>query len=447
MKEIQIKCPHCGEAFTVNQTEYASVIDQIKTAEFDAEIERRMKENEATKRAEINLAQVELKQQFEEKLTEELKKAFQKDAQITQLKEQLKVAEQNKKLEMQNSIAQKEREIDALKAEIKGYADKLQLAIKAEQSKAVEAAHAKDIEIQQLHNQVQAVQEEKRASLQTLKEQYSLELRHAKEEIERYKDFRTRMSTKMVGESLEEHCSNEFNKMRPLFPNVTFEKDTDASGGTKGDFILRAYDDGIEYLSIMFEMKNEMDTTATKHKNEEFFKKLDSDRTKKGCEYAVLVSLLEADSELYNTGIVDVSHRYERMYVVRPQNFIPIITLLMNAAKKSVDYKRELIVARSQSVDISNFEDQLNDFKTKFGRNYRLASEKFGSAIKHIDDTISKLNKVKEDLLSSENNLRLANEKAEELTIKSLTRKNPTMRQLFEEAKKEKSASYEVLND
>lgn len=447
MKDIQIKCPHCGEAFTVNQTEYASVIDQIKTAEFDAELERRMRENEATKKAEISLAQEELKRQFEAQLAEELKKAFEKDSKILQLQEQLKVVEHNKKLELENELAKKEQEIASLKAEVKGFDTKIQLAITEERTKNAEAMHTKEVEIQQLHNQVQNAKEEGRASLQALREQHTLEIKHAQEEIERYKDFRSRMSTKMVGESLEEHCSNEFNKMRSLFPNVTFEKDNDASAGSKGDFILRAYDDGIEYLSIMFEMKNEMDTTATKHKNEDFFKKLDSDRTKKNCEYAVLVSLLEADSELYNAGIVDVSYRYDKMYVVRPQNFIPIITLLMNAAKKSIEYKRELIVARSQSVDISNFEDQLESFKTKFGKNYRLASEKFGSAIKHIDDTITKLTKVKEDLLSSENNLRLANEKAEELTIKSLTRKNPTMKQLFDEARKEKDASYEVLDE
>ena len=447
MKDIQIKCPHCGEAFTVNQTEYASVIDQIKTAEFDAELERRMRENEATKKAEISLAQEELKRQFEAQLAEELKKAFEKDSKILQLQEQLKVVEHNKKLELENELAKKDQEIAGLKAEVKGFDTKIQLALTEERTKNAEAMHSKESEIMALNAKVREVREDGLARERELQERHSMEMKFAKEEIERYKDFRSRLSTKMIGESLEEHCSNEFNRVRPLFPNITFEKDNDASEGSKGDFILRAYDDGIEYLSIMFEMKNEMDTTATKHKNEDFFKKLDSDRTKKNCEYAVLVSLLEADSELYNAGIVDVSYRYEKMYVVRPQNFIPIITLLMNAAKKSIEYKRELLIARSQSVDISNFEDQLDDFKTKFGRNYRLASEKFGSAIKHIEDTITKLTKVKEDLLSSENNLRLANEKAEELTIKSLTRKNPTMKQLFDEARKEKEASYEVLDE
>lgn len=442
-----LKCPKCGEVFVVDEADYASIANQVKGVEFEQELARRMSEYDKQKQTEQKLNDVEVKKEFEKVLAEHLKDNSAKDVEIERLRTRLASIEKSNKLELENQLAKKEQEIASLKAEVKGFDTKIQLAITEERTKNAEAMHTKEVEIQQLHNKVQTAEEDKRASLQALREQHTLEIRHAQEEIERYKDFRTRMSTKMVGESLEEHCSNEFNKMRSLFPNVTFEKDNDASAGSKGDFILRAYDDGIEYLSIMFEMKNEMDTTATKHKNEDFFKKLDSDRTKKNCEYAVLVSLLEADSELYNAGIVDVSYRYDKMYVVRPQNFIPIITLLMNAAKKSIEYKRELIVARSQSVDISNFEDQLESFKTKFGKNYRLASEKFGSAIKHIDDTITKLTKVKEDLLSSENNLRLANEKAEELTIKSLTRKNPTMKQLFDEARKEKEASYEVLDE
>jgi len=242
------------------------------------------------------------------------------------------------------------------------------------------------------------------------------------------------LSTKMVGETLEIHCSTEFNRVRPLFPNAYFEKDNDASGGSKGDFIFRDYEDGIEYVSIMFEMKNEQDETATKHKNEDFFRKLDADRTSKNCEFAVLVSLLEPESELYNTGIVDVSYRYPKMYVIRPQFFIPLITLLVQTSKKSVEYKKQLVIAQNQSVDVKNFEQQLLDFKDKFGRNYRIASEKFQKAIEEIDKSIDHLQKIKDALIGSENNLRLANDKAEDLTIKKLTRGNPTMKELFDKA-------------
>lgn len=442
-----LKCPKCGEVFVVDEADYASIANQVKGVEFEQELARRMSEYDKKKQTEQKLNEVEVKKEFEKILAQHLKENSTKDLEIEKLKAQLISIEKSNKLELENQLSKKEQEIAGLKAEVKGFDTKIQLALTEERTKNAEAMHSKENEIMALNAKVREVREDGLARERELQERHSMEMKFAKEEIERYKDFRSRLSTKMIGESLEEHCSNEFNRVRPLFPNITFEKDNDASEGSKGDFILRAFDNGVEYLSIMFEMKNEADTTATKHKNEDFFKKLDSDRTKKHCEYAVLVSLLEADNDLYNGGIVDVSHRYEKMYVVRPQNFIPIITLLMNAAKKSIEYKRELLIARSQSVDISNFEDQLESFKTKFGKNYRLASEKFGSAIKHIDDTIAKLNKVKEDLLSSENNLRLANEKAEELTIKSLTRKNPTMRAKFEEARKEREASYEVLDE
>ena len=268
-----------------------------------------------------------------------------------------------------------------------------------------------------------------------LKEQYEGKLKSAQEQVDYYKDLKSRLSTKMVGETLEIHCSTEFDRVRPLFPNAYFEKDNDASGGSKGDFIFRDYDEGTEYISIMFEMKNEMDETATKHKNEDFFKKLDADRNAKKCEFAVLVSLLEPDSELYNTGIVDVSHRYPRMYVIRPQFFIPLITLLVQTSKKSVGYKKQLAIAQNQSIDVTNFENQLNEFKDKFGRNYRLAYEKYQAAIDEIDKTIAHLQKVKEALVGSENNLRLANDKIDDLTIKKLTRNNPTMRAKFDEAR------------
>lgn len=268
-----------------------------------------------------------------------------------------------------------------------------------------------------------------------LKEQYEGKLKNAQDQLDYYKDLKTKMSTKMVGETLEIHCSTEFNRVRPLFPNAYFEKDNDASSGSKGDFIFRDYEDGIEYVSIMFEMKNEMDETSTKHKNEDFLKKLDADRNTKKCEFAVLVSLLEPESELYNTGIVDMSHRYPKMYVIRPQFFIPLITLLVQTSKKSLDYKRQLAIAQSQSLDVTKFEQQLLDFKDKFGRNYRLASEKFQKAIEEIDKSIDHLQKIKEALIGSENNLRLANDKAEDLTIKKLTYNNPTMKAKFEEAR------------
>ena len=269
------------------------------------------------------------------------------------------------------------------------------------------------------------------------RESYEEKLKNKDEQIAYYKDFKAKQSTKMIGESLEQHCHNEFNKLRPLFKNSYFEKDNDARTGSKGDFIFREFSpDGVEFISIMFEMKNKNETTATKHKNEDFFKELDKDRREKNCEYAVLVSLLEEDSELYNSGIVDVSYRYEKMYVIRPQFFIPLITLLRNAALNSLQYKRELSVIRNQNIDITHFEEDMNDFKEKFGRNFRLASEKFQKAIDEIDKTIDHLQKTKEALLSSENNLRLANNKAEELSIKRLTKNNPTMQQKFEELNK-----------
>ena len=294
----------------------------------------------------------------------------------------------------------------------------------------------KEKEIAELRNSSTLAHSRSELEKKAIKEEYEAKLKMAQEQVDYYKDMKIRMSTKMVGESLEAHCANIFNgTMRPMFPNAYFEKDNDASGGSKGDFIFRDYEDGTEYVSIMFEMKNELDDTAHKHRNEDFFRKLDADRTAKGCEYAVLVSLLEPDNELYNNGIVDVSYRYPKMYVIRPQFFMPLITLLVNASKKSVQYQRELALARSQSVDVTNFEARLMEFKEKFGRNYELASRKFKDAIDEIDKSIKALQKTKEALLSSENNLRLANEKADGLTIKKLTYKNPTMKAKFEEAR------------
>lgn len=386
-------------------------------------------------------------QAHQKELTVKDKTISEKDSEILRLKDQLAAMSEKRDLEMNAAVTEKDREIAALKATIDQNAQALEIALLKERQQAKEATQAKDVEIASLKSQAKLVaseaalrekslQTEYEGKLQVVKSEAASRLRVA-EEVERLKDFKTRLSTKMVGESLEAHCSTIFNgELRPLFPVAYFEKDNDSSSGSKGDFIFRDYDGGTEYISIMFEMKNEMDETATKHRNEDFFRKLDADRTAKGCEYAVLVSLLEPDNELYNGGIVDVSHRYPKMYVIRPQFFKAMITLLVNAAKKSIDYQRQLAIARSQSIDVTNFEGQLNAFKDAFGRNYRLASEKFKTAIDEIDKSIAHLQKIKDALIGSENNLRQANDKADNLTIKRLTRCNPTMKAKFDETRK-----------
>ena len=386
-------------------------------------------------------------QAHQKELTVKDKTISEKDSEILRLKDQLAAMSEKRDLEMNAAVTEKDREIAALKATIDQNAQALEIALLKERQQAKEATQAKDVEIASLKSQAKLVaseaalrekslQTEYEGKLQVVKSEAASRLRVA-EEVERLKDFKTRLSTKMVGESLEAHCSTIFNgELRPLFPVAYFEKDNDSSSGSKGDFIFRDYDGGTEYISIMFEMKNEMDETATKHRNEDFFRKLDADRTAKGCEYAVLVSLLEPDNELYNGGIVDVSHRYPKMYVIRPQFFKAMITLLVNAAKKSIDYQRQLAIARSQSIDVTNFEGQLNAFKDAFGRNYRLASEKFKTAIDEIDKSIAHLQKIKDALIGSENNFRLANDKADNLTIKRLTRCNPTMKAKFDETRK-----------
>lgn len=386
-------------------------------------------------------------QAHQKELSVKDKTISEKDSEILRLKDQLAAMSEKRDLEMNAAVTEKDREIAALKATIDQNAQALEIALLKERQQAKEATQAKDVEIASLKSQAKLVaseaalreknlQTEYEGKLQVVKSEAASRLRVA-EEVERLKDFKTRLSTKMVGESLEAHCSTIFNgELRPLFPVAYFEKDNDSSSGSKGDFIFRDYDGGTEYISIMFEMKNEMDETATKHRNGDFFRKLDADRTAKGCEYAVLVSLLEPDNELYNGGIVDVSHRYPKMYVIRPQFFKAMITLLVNAAKKSIDYQRQLAIARSQSIDVTNFEGQLNAFKDAFGRNYRLASEKFKTAIDEIDKSIAHLQKIKDALIGSENNLRLANDKADNLTIKRLTRCNPTMKAKFDETRK-----------
>ena len=358
-----------------------------------------------------------------------------KNQEISELKAKIESMVQTNALELAGELAKKDKEISELKSTISQSKDACHIAVLEEQQKAQDALKEKDNKIVELTGMVNQQKNEAALRENNIKETYEIQLKKKQEEVDYYKDLKTRMSTKMVGETLEIHCSTEFNRMRPLFPNAYFEKDNDASGGSKGDFIFRDYEDGFEYISIMFEMKNEMDQTATKHKNEDFLKKLDEDRRAKKCEFAVLVSLLEPESELYNTGIVDMSHRYPKMYVIRPQFFLPLITLLVQTSKKSIEYQRQLAIARSQSVDVTNFESRLNDFKEKFANNYRLASEKFKTAIDEIDKSITHLQKIKEALVGSERNLRLANDKADSLTIKKLTYNNPTMKEKFKEAR------------
>lgn len=389
MKELI--CPNCKKPFSIDDADYALLLSQVKNSEFQTEVDRRLQELRAQWANEQRVVYLQADQKHQQALNSKDQELQQKQAQIVELQARLQSIENVKAAELRAALAQKET--------------RLQLA--ASQAEIRERA---------------------------MKEEYETKLKLANEQIDYYKDLKTRMSTKMVGETLEIHCSTLFNQLlRPIMPNAYFEKDNDDKEGSKGDFIFRDFEDGQEYVSIMFEMKNEMDTTATKHKNEDFLKKLDEDRRKKNCEYAVLVSLLEADSELYNGGIVDMSHRYPKMYVIRPQFFIPLITLLVQTSKKSIEYQRQLAVAQSQSIDVTNFESQLTEFKEKFGRNYRLAAEKFQTAIDEIDKSITHLQKIKDALIGSENNLRLANDKAESLTIKKLTQGNPTMKAKFDE--------------
>ena len=442
MKEL--KCPKCGSVFTVDEADYASIVSQVKNAEFDAEIARRMKELDSRHKAEQELASTKAEQDFQQKMTRKELELGAKDAEIVRLRAQLAGIEAQKESEKSLALAEKDKMIARLSSTIEQHDSKLQVAVMEERYKSQRFLQEKDSEIAKLVSEAELEKSRAQVHEAELIKRHENELRTKQELVDYYKDLKTRMSTKMVGETLEIHCSTLFNQMlRPMMPFAYFEKDNDAQDGTKGDFIFRDSEDGIEYISIMFEMKNEMDTTATKHKNEDFFKKLDDDRRKKGCEFAVLVSLLEPDSELYNGGIVDVSYRYPKMYVVRPQFFIPIITLLVQTSKKSLEYRKKLMLAQSKEVDVTNFENKLNDFKTKFGRHYELASKKFEDAVKQIDDTIAKLLKVKENLLGSENNLRLATQDTEDLTIRKLTYKNPTMKQKFEEARQAEMATNE----
>ena len=431
MKELT--CPKCGSIFTVDEADYASIVNQVKNAEFKEEVEHRLSELHQQAIAEQKAEVLKAEQKLQNELSSQKLQLSKKEAEIATLNEKLNGIAQSTQLEYKVELEQKEKVILELKSQIERNDDKLKIAISEEQGKAQQNLHSKDTEISELKSQINSQKNEATIRETNLKDGYELQLKQKQEMVDYYKDLKTKMSTKMVGETLEIHCNTEFNRIRPMFPNAYFEKDNDASCGSKGDFIFRDSEEGTEYLSIMFEMKNEMDETATKHKNEDFLKKLDEDRRSKNCEYAVLVSLLEPDSELYNTGIVDMSHRYTKMYIIRPQFFIPLITLLVQTSKKSLEYKKALVEAQSQSVDITNFESQLNDFKDKFSNNYRLANEKFQTAIAEIDKSIDHLQKIKSALLGSENNLRLANDKADNLTIKRLTRGNPTMKAKFDE--------------
>ena len=456
MKEL--KCPNCGQVFQVDEADYASIVSQVKNAEFDAEVDRRLAELHERHKAEQELATAKTEQSFQKQLSskelelsnkdaeisrlkssaesELAKVKGEKDAEIARLKSQLENIEAQKKSELTLALAEKDKTIAQLNSTIEQSDNKMQLAVMEERSKAQQAVQQKENEITQLRTSVELEKREAQIHEAALVKRHEDELLMKQEQVDYYKDLKTKMSTKMVGETLEQHCSIEFEQyIRPMMPNAYFDKDNDASDGTKGDFIFRDSEDGTEYISIMFEMKNEMDTTATKHKNDDFLKKLDEDRKKKGCEFAVLVSLLEAENDLYNNGIVNKSHLYPKMYVIRPQFFVPFINLLVQASKKSLEYKKQLILAQSKEVDVTNFEAKMEDFKNKFGRHYELASKKFEDAVKQIDDTIAKLLKIKENLLGSENNLRLAQQDTQDLTIRKLTYKNPTMKAKFDEAR------------
>jgi hypothetical protein len=420
MKDNTVKCPNCKEAFKVDDSVYTDIVKQVRDQQFQDELTNRLETANNEKKSALQLKEAELKNAFQQQLAAKeieinalkfkskvdlVDEISKKDTKIQELQSKINQAEAEKKLELSNAVRDLERKKDQLENDVK----------------------AKDTERELLEKSLQA-------DFKRELEHVAKEVKLKDEEIERLKDFKQKLSTKMVGESLEQHCEIEFNKLRPTaFPTAYFEKDNDASGGTKGDYIFKEKDiNGNEIMSIMFEMKNENDTTATKKRNEDFFAKLDKDRRDKGCEYAVLVSLLETDNAFYNTGIADVSYKYPKMYVIRPQFFIPMITLLRNAGMKSLEYKAELSVMRNQNIDITNFEDKIDDFKTGFARNYDLASRQFKTAMDEIDKTIDHLQKTKDALLASVNNLRLANNKAGDLTIKKLTHGNPTMKEKFD---------------
>ena len=406
---MELVCPHCHKVFSVDESDYDQIARQVRDREFEKELSRREREMASAREQDRRLAQIEREKAQSELEAKRDRALAEKDHVIEQLRAQITGTEIEKTLAVTEALQQKEKELSE-----------------------------KTTRIAELEGQLESRENERKYKEASLRQQYEEKLKSKDEQIEYYKDFKARQSTKMIGESLEQHCLTQFNQIRTAaFPNAYFEKDNDARTGSKGDFIFReSSEDGTEFLSIMFEMKNEADETATKHKNEDFLRELDKDRREKGCEYAVLVSMLELDSELYN-GITDVSYRYPKMFVVRPQFFIPIITLLRGAALNSLQYQRELRIVKNQQLDLLHFEENMQEFKTGFARNYRLASERFSTAIEEIDKTITHLQKTKEALLSSENNLRLANNKAEELSIKKLTKNAPSVKAMFDELNRE----------
>lgn len=448
----EIRCPKCNEVFQVDDSGYSQIVQQVRDKEFEKEAARRAEELEKAKNSELKIIEMEYEKKLESALSEKSDDISDKEKRITELEARLKSIESEKQLAIANAVRERENsfseesrkaqkaisdkdiEIAELTAKLKQADNERAFAVDKANSENALALAKKDNEINELNSKLQNKDNEAELRCRAIEEKYAVELKNKDELIEQYKDFKARLSTKMVGETLEQHCLTQFNSLRmSAFPNAYFEKDNNAKSGSKGDFIFRESEDGIEFISIMFEMKNEMDTTATKHKNEDFFKELDKDRNEKGCEYAVLVSMLEADNEFYNAGIVDVSYKYPKMYVIRPQFFIPLISLLRNAARNSLEYKRELALAKAQEVDLTNFENNINEFKNAFSKNYQLASKKFNVAIEEIDKTIDHLQKTKDALLSSENNLRLANNKAEEqLSVKKLTKNAPSIREEFE---------------
>lgn len=435
----EIICPHCKKAFKVDEAGYADILKQVRDSEFDQQLHDRLELAEKDKLKEVELAKSNIRNDMQEVMAS-------KDAVIKKLEAKIEAEEVARKLAVTEALKAVEKERDSLANELDKARRDSQAALELAEAKKSEGAAAQKLAIaealsavekerDELKSNLKQAELEKQLSEKSLKDKYETQIKDRDDAIERLKDMKARLSTKMVGETLEQHCETEFNRIRATaFPNAYFEKDNDARGGSKGDFIFRDSDSsGTEIVSIMFEMKNESDTTATKKKNEDFFKELDKDRVEKDCEYAILVSLLEPDSELYNTGIVDVFHRYPKMYVIRPQFFIPIITLLRNAAMKSLEYKTELALVKSQSIDITNFENDLDQFKNAFAKNYDLASRKFQTAIEEIDKSINHLQKTKDALLGTDRNLRLANDKAQDITIKKLTRNNPTMAAKFED--------------
>ncbi|MGO3835920.1 MAG: DUF2130 domain-containing protein [Lactococcus cremoris] len=426
----QIKCPHCGKEFTIDESSYAEILNQIRTKEFNEEIHEKLDQIKKQHQGEIKLLEEKSNNLLDKKIAEKEKSIIELNSKITNFANEKELLKKDTEKNMLDQIAEKEKIISELNA-------KMQMIENDKKLELIEANTIKEKEITDLKTQLQLQEKETKLEKNSIKENYENEIKQKDETIAFYKDFKAKQSTKMIGESLEQHCETEFMRLRSTaFQNAEFGKDNDAKTGSKGDYIYREFDEnGTEIISIMFEMKNENDETATKKKNEHFFKELNKDRNEKNCEYAILVTMLEADNELYNDGIVDVSYAFEKMYVVRPQFFIPIITLLRNAAMNSLKYKQEIALMREQNIDITHFEEDLKTFKEGFARNYDLASRKFKTAIDEIDKTITHLQKTKDALLSSENNLRLANNKADDLTVKKLVKSNPTMKEKFENIK------------